>query len=228
MTRLTIKELQRRIGAKDDGDFGKLSRAALSAFFSNPGAPTLSNADFQKAAADLGVPAKYMMAVRKVEAPRGPFDALGRPSNLYERHVANRNTDPVGRLAHVAPDLFGPPYGPGGYGPYSAQFDKLGRACAYDPEAAFRACSWGAFQVLGENAVKMGYPSAFDMVVTLRASEMAHLDSFVRYVKAFGLADELRACRPGDPKSCIPFVRGYNGPGYAEFNYHTKFAAELV
>jgi hypothetical protein len=175
-------------------------------------------------AADLGAPVKLIKAVRKVEAPRGAFDDEGRPSILYERHVANRNTVPPGAYAARAPELFGPPYGRGGYGPFSAQYGRLAAACAIDPEAAFRACSWGAFQVLGENAVALGYASAFDMALALTVSEAAHLDCFARFVKANGLVDELRACRAGDPESCIPFVQRYNGRGFRQFSYHVKLA----
>jgi len=120
--------------------------------------------------------------------------------------------------------LCGPPYGPGGYGKFSAQYGKLAQAAALDPEAAFRACSWGAFQVLGENAVALGYPSAFAMALSLTESEAAHLDSFVRFVRANKIVDALRGCRPGDPASCIPFVKVYNGAGFRAFSYHEKLA----
>lgn len=221
---MDIRELQRRIGATPDGIFGPASRKALFATLSNLSAPALTDADFAGAAASLGVGEKIIRAVREVEAPRGPFDDQGRPSILYERHVFARSTEPPGRFNAAHPALSGKPFGSGGYGPFSAQYAKLAAACALDPGAAFKACSWGAFQVLGENAEDLGYDSAFDMAVALTVSEAAHLESFVRFVKANGLADELRACRGGDPASCVPFVRRYNGEGYAEFNYHRKLA----
>lgn len=80
--------------------------------------------------------------------------------------------------------------------------------------------------MLGENAVALGYASAFDMALALTVSEAAQLDSFARYVRVNHLEDELRACVPGNPASCIPFVKGYNGSGYAEFGYHIKLATE--
>lgn len=202
----------------------------LLAKLTNRNAPALTEADFA-AAADMlghGVTPKHMKASKKVEAPKGAFDDQGRPTILYERHVFARNTTPKGRFNATNPELSGGPYGPGGYGAFSAQYGKLERAFALDPIAAFEACSWGAFQVLGENAVELGYENAIDMALTLATSEAAHLDLYVRYVRFHGLADELGACRPGAPNSCIPFVERYNGPAYARFNYHKNFAAALM
>lgn len=220
--RLTVEALQQRLGVKVDGKFGPASRAALAAILTNTSAPGITSADFDRIAARLGVGANIVRAVRKVEAPRGAFDITGKPTHLYERHVFARNTDPKGRFNASHPAISGGPYGRGGYGSYSGQFDKLADACFLDPEAAFRACSWGAFQVLGENAVALGYPSAFDFALALVSSETAHLESFVRFVEINGLVDELRQVRAGVPDSAIPFVSKYNGPGFREFNYHVN------
>lgn len=196
----------------------------------NKQAPALTDADYERAAAELGhgVTPRHMRASKKVEAPRGSFDDEGRLSILYERHVFSRNTSPKGRFNATHPDLSAlKGYGPGGYGSFGAQYGKLERAYALDPEAAFEACSWGAFQVLGENAVALGYPSARVMALELAKSEAAHLDSYVRFIKVNGLAEELGRCRAGDPDSCIPFVSGYNGEGFRRFGYHIKFASTL-
>lgn len=192
-------------------------------------APALTAADFEAAAANLGhgVTAKHIRASRIVEAPRGPFDDQGRPSILFERHVFSRNTVPKARFDRSHPDISGPAYGPGGYGSFASQWLKLQKAYALDPEAAFEACSWGAFQVLGENAVALGYPSARAMALELATSEAAHLESFVRFIRHHGLADELARCRAGNPDSCIPFVERYNGIGFRKFAYHIKYAEAL-
>jgi hypothetical protein len=194
----------------------------LTAMLGNRNAPALTDADFEAVAAELGVPVKLIKAVRKVEAPRGPFDDKGRPSILYEKHVFARNS--AGRFNGSHPALSAASWQPGTYGPHSAQYGKLAAACRLDQDAAFKACSWGAFQVLGENAVSLDYRSAFDMALALTFSEAAHLDSFVRFVKVNGLVDELRACKAGDPESCVPFVRAYNGSGFRKNNYHVKLA----
>jgi len=217
-----IKAFQRRLGVDDDGDFGGKSRAAFLAKLTNRSPVAITDADIQRAADDLRAPVAIIKAVRRVEAPRGAFDGNGRPSILFERHKFSAHSK--GRFDKVAPDISGGPYGKGGYGAFSAQYPKLLKACALDPDAAIAACSWGAFQVLGENAEAMDYASGFDMVLSLATGEPAHLDSFVRFVRMKKLEDELRACRPGDPESCIPFVRGYNGTGFRQFNYHVSLA----
>jgi hypothetical protein len=204
--------------------------SVMLSMLTNTKAPALTDLDYEHAALELGhgVTPRHMRASKKVEAPRGAFDDNGRPSILYERHVFSRNTTPKGRFNATNPDLSAlKGYGPGGYGAFSAQYGKLERAYALDPEAAFEACSWGAFQVLGENATALGYESARAMAVELAKSEAAHLDSYVRFIKANDLASKLGRCRAGDPDSCIPFVSAYNGSGFRSFSYHVKFAEAL-
>jgi hypothetical protein len=226
--RLDVAGLRAFLGLPRAGPFDDAAKSALLARLSNPKAPGLTDADIARAAADLGVSPNHIKAVRKVEVRKSPFDDHGRPTILYERHVFTRNTVPKGRFNASNPAISGGPYGKGGYGLASAQYGKLADACALDPEAAFRGCSWGAFQVLGEHAIDLGYPSAVAMGFALCVSEAAHLDCFLRFLKRNSLVDELRACRAGDPASCIPFVRRYNGQDFATFQYHKKLAAALA
>ncbi len=208
-----------------------LSWPDMLASITNLRAAAITEADYHIAAEKLGhgVTPLHMKASKKVEAPRGSFDDNGRPSILYERHVFSRNTNPKGRFNAGHPELSAlRGYGRGGYGAFGAQYGKLARAYELDPEAAFEACSWGAFQVLGENATALGYESARAMAVALAQSEAAHLDSYVRFIRVNGLADELGRCRAGDADSCVPFVEAYNGSGYRNFSYHIKFAGALA
>jgi len=223
---MNVQELQTRLGVLADGMFGQESTAALYAHLSNLNAPALVDADFDRVAASLGVSPKLLKAVREIEAPRGPFDDLGRPSILYEKHIFGAETQHS--FDKSFPDLSSAKWRPGTYGSFAAQYGRLAKACALHPNAAFKACSWGAFQVLGRNAVALGYASAFDMATELTVSEAAHLDSFVRFVTVNGLVDELRKCRAGNAASFVPFVSKYNGPGYAANAYHTKLAAAAL
>lgn len=228
--RTTVKDLHDAIGISPDIPgygvvFGQRSKVAMKAALTNKTAPKITDADISRVAKDLGVNEWVIRAVRKVEAPRGAFDKDGLISMLYERHVFAANTEPKGRYNAAYPNLSAKTgYGPGGYGSFASQFDKLAQACALDPHAALSACSWGAFQVLGSNWQGMKYGSLIEIVFSLMASEAAHLDSFARFVRMNGLEDELRACRKGDPESCVPFVRRYNGPGYAVHSYHERLA----
>jgi hypothetical protein len=232
--RLTIQGLHDLIGiAPSTPGYGKLlgpqSKKRLSDLMSNKSAMALTHGDYLNAAIRLDVPIGHIKGSKKVEAPRGPYDKEGRPSCLYERHLFHRNSDPVGKFSSFYPNLSGKTgYGPGGYGSFDDQFNKFMAACALDPEAAFQACSWGAFQVLGENAVPLGYDSAYHMVKSLVTGEAAHLETYVRFIEVNGLQDELRACKPHDPESCIPFVSKYNGKGFRSFNYHVNFAEAIA
>lgn len=225
--RLDLPGLRTFLGLPAAGSFDAAARTAFLARLANPKAPALTDADFDAAAASLGVSAKHIRAVRKVEVRQSPFDPDGRPTILYERHVFTRNCTPKGKFNASNPAISGAAYGKGGYGAKSAQYGKLLDAMACDPEAALRACSWGAFQVLGENAVGIGYASTLEMVIALTTSEAAHLESFLRFLKANKLIAKLGACRAGDPASCVPFVSAYNGSGYKEFGYHIKLADAL-
>ena len=225
--RLDLPGLRTFLGLPAAGAFDAAARTAFLARLANPRAPALTDADFDAAAGSLGVSPNHIRAVRKVEVRQSPFDPDGRPTILYERHVFTRNCTPKGKFNASNPAISGAAYGKGGYGAKSAQYGKLLDAMACDPEAALRACSWGAFQVLGENAVGIGYASTLEMVIALTVSEAAHLESFLRFLKANRLIARLAACKAGDPASCVPFVSAYNGAGYKQFGYHTKLADAL-
>ncbi len=155
------------MGLPPAGGFDAAARAALFARQSNKAAPPLTPIDFAGAAATLGVTPKTISAVREVEVAGAPFDTDGRPRILFERHIFHKKTG--GRFDASHPIISNPVAG--GYGKFSAQYPKLADACALDPDAAFQAASWGAFQVLGANAVALGYASALDMVLALTVSE---------------------------------------------------------
>jgi hypothetical protein len=218
--KLDVPALRAFLGLPPAGGFDAAARAALFARLSNKTAAPLTEADIAGAAATLGVAPKMISAVREVEVAGAPFDTDGRPRILFERHIFHRKTGGRFDKSHA---IISDPVA-GGYGKFSAQYGKLADACALDPDAAFQAASWGAFQVLGSNAVALGYPSAFEMALALTVSEAAHLDSFVRFVRVNRLAAALQACKPGNPASCIAFVKAYNGPGFAKNDYHTKLA----
>lgn len=75
-----------------------------------------------------------------------------------------------------------------------------------DPEAACRACSWGAPQIMGGHFALLGYSSARDMVEAFHSIE-AQLDAFVTYCKATDAGEALRA------RDWLTFAGPYNGTG---------------
>lgn len=201
-----------------DGIHGPRTRSAMLALFSNMSAPAVTENDIHEIADRLHCSVKQVKAVARVESGGSAFDRNGRPKILFERHYFHRLTE--GRWS-VAP--FSNPKS-GGYSEDSWQ--KLADACARDPWAAFQSASWGRFQVMGAHWSKLGYLSPLSMAWQMRQDEYGHYEALARYVEHFGLLDELRALS-SDPDDCRGFAKGYNGPGYERFSYHTKLAEAM-
>lgn len=216
---MNVQELQAAIGAVPDGAFGPASTSALLAHFSNKQARAVRDADIAVYAAKLGCTADQVKAVAAVESSGSGFDKSGRPKILYERHLFHRLTD-----GKYSPAPYSQSAG-GGYGEDS--WHKLAMACARDPDAAFAACSWGKFQVLGMHWSKLGYAGPFDLADSCVTSEAAHYDLLVRYVQTFGLTAAIRKISR-DPEDCRDFAAGFNGPAYRKFNYHARIAAAMA
>lgn len=211
-----IAELQKAIGAKPDGDWGKLSRTALKAAFANAAAPAISAGQWLRFADRLHVSVRQLRAVATVESGGAGFDPDGRPKILFERHKFHKYTG--GRFSV---STFSNPKG-GGYD--ASSWDKLQAAIASgEVDAAFMACSWGKFQVLGEYWDDFGYSSPFALALSTVSDEAAHYELLCHYVEHFALQDEMAAISD-NAETCRAFAKAYNGPRYADFDYHTKIA----
>lgn len=216
---MNILDLQKAIGAKADGVWGDLSRLALSGAFTSSNTASLGADKVIQFAKPLGVSAKQLAAVAKVEAAGSGFDANGRPKILFERHKFHKYTG--GKYSICS---FSNPHA-GGYGEDS--WGKLvGAIVTGDVDAAFMACSWGKFQVLGEYWDDFHYDSPFALAFSTVASEDGQYQLFVRYVEFFKLQDEM-AKLSSNPEDCRAFAKAYNGPGYVNFDYHHKLAAAM-
>lgn len=203
-----------------DGKFGPLSEAATLRVFSNRNAPAVTPAEISAFAQRLNVPERQLRAVALVETKGKPFDDLGRPKILYERHYFWRQTNGAHPLSDINQSKSG------GYGKESAQWPKLLRAIAMNPAAAFASCSWGRFQVMGANATKLAFANPIEMAYSCVQSEAAHYELLVRYVQYFGLKGAMRAIstRPADNER---FALGYNGPQGVNNGYHVKLAEAM-
>jgi len=182
---------------------------------------TLSDADYVRAAKELGVEVAAIRAVAEVEAAGAGFLPDGRPAVLYEAHIFHKHTK--GAHAHgkdrrgVA--LSSAKWDRSLYGASGAhQHDRLEDAAKLDDLAAKKSCSWGTFQILGENYKAAGCSTIDGFVAMMNSGAPAHLDAFVAFIKANNLDGALRA------KNWAAFARGYNGPGYAQNAYDKKMA----
>lgn len=216
---MNITELQTRIGATPDGQFGPKSRAALVAHFTNKAARAISVTEMEGFAARLGCTLRQIAAVAAVESHGSGFDATGKPRILYERHIFHRLTGGVFSPASFSNTLYG------GYSEPS--WDKLTQAAGRNPDAAFSACSWGRFQVMGMHWRKLGYASAYDMAASAITGEAAHFEMLARYIETFGLKRALAALSTR-AEDCRAFAEGYNGSDYRRNAYDTKLARAMA
>ncbi len=184
-------------------------------------AQRLTEADVERVAGQLGIEPRKVWAVSSVEAAAHGFLADGRPELLYEAERFHIKSGGQFDAAH--PNLSSPTWNPmlyGAAGPH--QYDRLAEAMELDRDAALQACSWGMFQVLGENYRMVGFDTIDDFVAAMCESEGRHLDAFAAYCTAKKLLDYLRT---GD---WARFALGYNGAGAARNAYAAKLAAAVA
>ena len=184
---------------------------------------TLTDEDFARAAKALNVEEAAVRAVAEVEAAGQGFIADGRPAILYEAHIFHKETGGkhAGAKDRRGVALSSPSWNRSLYGATgAAQHARYEDARKLDPDAANKACSWGLFQILGQNYKQCGFDSSQAFVDAMwTGGAAAHLDAFVAFVKANNLDGALRA------KDWKTFARGYNGPSYAVNKYDTKMAS---
>lgn len=180
----------------------------------------LTDEDFIMASRILNCTVAAIKAVAEVESKGEGFLPSGRPVILYEAHVFHRLT----QGAHAtALDRYGAPlsvprwnrslYGRGG----EHQHLRLADAARLNADAAIQACSWGQFQIMGENYYSLGYYT-LNTFVSAMQSAPGQLDAFVRFIHTNKLATHLRTL------DWSAFAARYNGPAYAENQYDVKMA----
>jgi hypothetical protein len=183
---------------------------------------TLTEADFERAAIALNCETCCIKAVAEVEAAGQGFIADGRPAILYEAHRFHAHTKGAhaGAKDRRGVALSSPSWNRSLYGATgAAQHARYEDARALNADAANKACSWGLFQIMGENHKVCGFDTSQAFVDAMwTGGASAHLDAFVGFIKGNKLDGHLRT------KNWASFARGYNGPSYAQNNYDKKMA----
>lgn len=180
----------------------------------------LTERDIQLAAETLGCVPAAIHAVVEVESPAGGFLPDGRVAILFERHVFWQQLEQAG----VDPATVSLPANVlsqerGGYAGGAAEYPRLAQAATINREAAYAACSWGRFQIMGYHARNLGYADAQAMAAAFATGEAEHLAAFVRFIAA---DDTLRKAL--DAAKWAAFAKAYNGPAYAQNLYDTRLA----
>jgi N-acetylmuramidase len=164
----------------------------------------------------LGIEVPRLRAVLKVEAAGSGYDKAGRVLILFENHVFWRCLPVELRGQAQAAGLAYPKWGTRKYPADS--YPSLLKAIELHPEAAFKACSYGLPQILGENHKQAGYKTAQEMFEAFRdKGESEHVAAMARFIRANPKMHD--ALKRGDMAG---FASRYNGPGYRKNEYDVR------
>jgi lysozyme family protein len=225
-TETAVRTYQSNKGLVADGIAGSKTLAALTGADCSA---LLSNATLTAAAARLGIELATILAVNEVESLGAGFLDNGKPKILYERHIMYRQLarprtpedDAAALQAHAddlatsQPNLVNPRAG--GYAGGTAEHQRLAHARLIDDTCALESASWGAFQIMGFHAVRLGYSSVQDFAARMAKNENEQFEAFVRFLEADpALLKALKA------KKWAVFAKGYNGPDYQRNLYDIK------
>ena len=171
----------------------------------------------------------YFQDVRQdildADGPGGFLDGQHLPKILFEAHVFYRNGGQAFATSH--PNLSSKKWNRSLYVGGQAEYIRLNNAMKLNREAALKACSWGRYQILGENFKAAGYDSVEAFVEAMKANEENHLRAFISFLQKNGLVDEFRRISSSEA-DCTPFAVGYNGSGQNANNYDGKIAAAFA
>lgn len=184
---------------------------------------------YTSAAAALGCEPEVVEAIvmQEIGGKTSTFTSGGktRLKILFERHVfwrelENRGSDPrdlIRRDPTLADILSQQPFGK--YGNFATQYQRRDRAAGINREAALAACSYSAFQIMGNNFKAAGYQTVGEFVDAMeRCEPETQLDAFVSFCRSNNLDKFLRA------RDFESFARHYNGPSYYKRSYHISLA----
>lgn len=188
---------------------------------------TLTEKDYEEAAKILGCKKSVIKAVADIESAGSGFLEDGKPVILFEGHVFYRNTS--GKFYKSHPNICFPKWDRTKYetGPTKEirgqkEWLDFFEAAKLDEPAAIQACSWGKFQILGENYSICGFDSPLDFAQAMFRSEGEQLKAFINFVKFNHYDVFLKKL------DFTSFAKMYNGPGYAKNKYDEKIKAAYL
>ncbi|HEV2706559.1 MAG TPA: N-acetylmuramidase domain-containing protein [Pyrinomonadaceae bacterium] len=226
-----------------DGIYGKNTLAAIQTFAAARGLPagvvnkqfadallgaptvtpavvtavrTLTDADYTACATSLNCEVAAIRAVVDVESRGSGFLPDGRPKILFEALHFHRFTG--GKYDKSHPNISSPVWKRSLYKGGAAEWGRLEEAAALDRTSAYKATSWGLFQIMGFNYQASGFQSVEDFVAAMKESEGAQLQAFANFVRNQKWDGFLRN------RQWAMFAKRYNGPSYAQNHYDTKLA----
>jgi hypothetical protein len=176
-------------------------------------AAPLTQQGFDDVCGMLGVDPPSLWSLTTVETRGFGFLPDRRLKILFERHIFHKRTG--GRYSSLHADISSSLAG--GYIGGAAEYQRLAKAMALDPAAALESASWGLGQIMGFNAVKLGYANADDMVTQFVESEDQQLQGTLRFIQSNAALARAFAGKRWDK---VAFF--YNGESYARNEYDKK------
>lgn len=187
----------------------------------------ITEKQYEEIANGLGIEVAVVKAVHEVEADGKAFNENGTIVILFEGHKFYQFLEDNGKdakaLSKQYPTLIYKVWTRKHYGKGDTFEDRqieehkrFRKAIEIDADAAFRATSFGAFQIMGFNSKSLGFKTASDLYYYLKSSEANQLKVFGIFCQVNNLVRHLRS------KNWAAFARGYNGRAYAENKYDIK------
>lgn len=229
-TEYAVIQFQKSKGLLVDGKVGDKTRTALAG---SDISKLLKDSDYVAAAKRLKVSELAIRVFGAVEGRGVGFLKNGKAKILFERHrmyfylTEFKGKSFANLQVKSCPSLVNPVTG--GYKGNEAEYTRLRLAQNIHTDSALMSCSWGQFQIMGENWKELGYDSVIDFVEQMQTSESLQLEAFIRFIewktgtvngKKISLLDALRAEDWGSVFSL------YNGPNYKKLGYQAKFQKE--
>ena len=184
----------------------------------------LTEDDYIYAADRLKCEIEAIKAVAEVESRGDGFeiqrDGHIAPKILFEAHRFGKYTNHKYEKTH--PHLSARKWGQVKYGKNLDQHIRLQEAVKLDREAALMSCSWGKFQLMGDEWEENGYSSLQHFINAMYTDEFEHLKGFCSFVERKANGRLIKALQNKDWKT---FAYYYNGPGYKKNNYDAKMAS---
>lgn len=176
-------------------------------------AAPLTQQGFNEVLKQIGGDAPSLWALLTVETRGFGFLPDRRPKILFERHIFHKRTQ--GRHSAAHPDISSS--ASGGYQGDAAEYGRLEQAIKLDRQAALESVSWGLGQIMGFNAVELGYPDTEDMVKKFVEGEDEQLDGSRRFIAKNPTLESAF-----QNKNWTKVALLYNGPAFEKNQYHIK------
>lgn len=180
----------------------------------------ITDEHYQAASERLGVEVAMMQAIAKQESKRNSFWEAGQATILFERHKmwkylkedAGKTDAELAELKEQYPLIVN--NNSGGYGLYSAQYEKLATAKEIHYTSAVKSCSWGKFQVMGFNYA-VAFDSPEELEEAVNKCELQQFQLFLGYLEnTTGLVQAMIN------KDWETIASKYNGANWRTHNPH--------